>query len=284
MLSEADRLDGCGRRLWTGRIRAGQFPRVAYAIVCVTAFGVAALTLLSGFGLGTLLMPAFALFFPVPVAIAATAVVHLANNLFKLLLVGRHADPKVVLRFAPPAAVAAVLGASLLSTIAVVPPLTTYALAGRTHEITVVKLAVATLMLGFAGLELHPRFERLAFDRRWLSLGGFLSGFFGGLSGHQGPLRAAFLVNAGLDRDAFIGTSVVSAVVVDVARLIVYGAGMPAAFEPRTFRLVAAATVAAFAGSFAGARLARVVGMRSIQRLVGVLLAVFALAMAVGLI
>jgi hypothetical protein len=33
------------------------------------------LTLFSGFGLGTVLMPAFAVFFPVPTAIAATAVV-----------------------------------------------------------------------------------------------------------------------------------------------------------------------------------------------------------------
>ncbi len=42
------------------------------------------LTLLSGFGLGTALMPVFALFFPLPLAIVATAVVHFANNLFKL--------------------------------------------------------------------------------------------------------------------------------------------------------------------------------------------------------
>ena len=48
------------------------------------------------------LMPAFALFFPVPVAVAATAVVHLANNLFKVALVGRKADWAVVLRFAIP--------------------------------------------------------------------------------------------------------------------------------------------------------------------------------------
>ena len=29
----------------------------------------------------------------------------------------------------------------------------------------------------------------LEFDRRYLPLGGLLSGFFGGLSGHQGALR-----------------------------------------------------------------------------------------------
>src|ERR1700730_425096 len=71
-------------------------------------------TLFSGFGLGTVLMPAFALFFPVPVAIAATAIVHLANNLFKFALVGRSADWRIALKFSLPAAVAAITGASLL--------------------------------------------------------------------------------------------------------------------------------------------------------------------------
>ena len=73
-------------------------------LIAAAAFFVSGLTLFSGFGLGTVLMPAFALFFPVPTAIAATAVVHLANNLFKVGLVGRHADWRAVVRFAAPAA------------------------------------------------------------------------------------------------------------------------------------------------------------------------------------
>jgi uncharacterized membrane protein YfcA len=71
-----------------------------YIVVCTVALLVSILTLFSGFGLGTVLMPAFALFFPVPVAIAATAVVHLANNIFKVFLVGRKADWGVVVRLA----------------------------------------------------------------------------------------------------------------------------------------------------------------------------------------
>ena len=63
-----------------------------YLIISVVAFVVSGVTLFSGFGLGTVLMPTFALFFAVPVAVAATAVVHLANNCFKLVLVGRQAD------------------------------------------------------------------------------------------------------------------------------------------------------------------------------------------------
>jgi len=50
-----------------------------------------------------------------------------------------------------------------------------------------------------------------------------------GLSGHQGALRVAFLIRTGLGRDAFIGTSVASAVMVDLARLTVSGMGFAGA-------------------------------------------------------
>ncbi len=82
-------------------------------LIAVVAFGASLLTLYSGFGLGTLLMPAFALFAPVPLAIAATAVVHLANNLFKGALLARHADRGVLLRFLPTAVPAAFAGGGL---------------------------------------------------------------------------------------------------------------------------------------------------------------------------
>ncbi len=85
---------------------------LSIAVVALLASG---LTLFSGFGLGTILMPVFALFFPVTLAVAATAVVHIANNLFKLVLLARAADWRVVLRFGVPAALAAVAGAALLA-------------------------------------------------------------------------------------------------------------------------------------------------------------------------
>src|SRR5689334_7185423 len=85
-----------------------------YVVICVTAFLASALTLFSGFGLGTLLLPAFLFFFPLDVSIALTAIVHLLNNLFKLALVGRSADKGVVLRFGVPAVIAALAGAALL--------------------------------------------------------------------------------------------------------------------------------------------------------------------------
>lgn len=70
------------------------------ALIGIVALLTAGVTLFSGFGLGTILMPVFALFFPVPVplAIAATAVVHLANNVFKFGLMAKQADWPVAAR------------------------------------------------------------------------------------------------------------------------------------------------------------------------------------------
>ncbi len=69
----------------------------------ITAFIVSGITLFSGFGLGTALTPVFALFFPLEIAIAETAVVHLANNIMKGVIVGRFADVRVTIRFSIPA-------------------------------------------------------------------------------------------------------------------------------------------------------------------------------------
>ena len=85
-----------------------------YAIIAGCALLASGLTLYSGFGLGTLLLPVFALFFPVEVAVAATALVHGANNLLKVAVVGRHAEMELVVRFGVPAVAAAFVGAAAL--------------------------------------------------------------------------------------------------------------------------------------------------------------------------
>jgi uncharacterized protein len=260
----------------------------AYVVVSLVAVLVAALTLFSGFGLGTLLMSAFALFFPLPVAIASTAVVHLANNLFKLALVGRHAAWPIVVRFALPAALAALGGAFALTTLGTLPTLANYTLAGEMRQVTGLKLVIGLLIVIFALLELSPRIARLAFDQRYLPLGGLLSGFFGGLSGNQGALRSAFLIKVGLTKQAFVGTGVVTAVLVDTVRLLVYGATFYttqfAGLEARASSLVIAATLAAFIGSFIGTRLLTKVTLHAVQRVVAVTLVMLGLAMMAGLI
>ena len=157
----------------------------SYGIVAVTAFLAAGLTMYSGFGLGTLMLPVFALFLPVEMAVVATALVHGANNVFKVSLLGRNADPEVVLRFGIPAVLAAVLGALALGYLVQMDSsITVDVNEAQVSQVTPVKLVIGLMMIGFALFELLPRFNHLEFDRRYLPLGGVLSGFFGGLSGH----------------------------------------------------------------------------------------------------
>lgn len=260
---------------------------VEYVLVCLVALLASGLTLYSGFGLGTLLVPAFALFFPVPVAVAATAVVHLANNLFKVGLVGRRADWGVVGRFALPAAIAAIGGAWLLGAFAEQGGVITYTVGGHEFEVTVTKLVIGVLIMLFAVAELVPRLATLSFDRKYLSLGGLVSGFFGGLSGNQGALRSMFLLKAELDQQAFVGTGTVSAVIVDLARLPVYGAamfGFASTELDGVGWLVVAATLSAFAGAWVGSRYLKKVTMVQLRRLVGSMLIVVGAGMATGLL
>jgi uncharacterized membrane protein YfcA len=262
---------------------------MASFVVCLVALVAGALTLFSGFGLGTLLLPAFALFFPLEVAIAATALVHLANNLFKLALVGRDADRDVVLRFAIPGALAAFAGAWLLARLTGLEPLGSWSLGARSFTISPLGVVLGALIAGFAWLEASGRGAALSFGPRWIPLGGLLSGFFGGLSGHQGALRSAFLLRLGLSKQAFIGTGVVAAVIVDFARLAVYGVTFFAR-DLATLRerggagVVAAAVVAAWLGSFVGARLIDKVTLRGVQKLVATMLLLVALLLASGVV
>lgn len=257
------------------------------AVVALAAAAASLLTLFSGFGLGTVLLPVFVLFLPVPAAVASVAVVHLANNLFKLALLGRHADRRVALLFGGPAALAAFAGAAMLGAMAELPSLARYTLGGASHAVTPAKLVIGLLMVVFAGLELSPRFAALRFERRWLPLGGVLSGFLGGLSGMQGALRAAFLTKSGLDKESFVATGVVCAVIVDLARLSVYGLGAQvssAAWSGDARGLALTATVAAFAGAWAGKALLAKVTYRTVKLAVALGIGTLGAALAAGLI
>ena len=174
------------------------------------------------------------------------------------------------------------LGTWLLVWLTGAAPLATYELFGRAHEVTVIKLAIACLMGVFAALELSKRWASVAVPMRFAPLGGLVTGFFGGLSGHQGALRSAFLLRAGLSKEAFVATGVLISVGVDLARLTVYGSKLGSVSIAGHGLLLLAATASAFAGALAGNLLLKKVTLTGIQKAVAVLLAVVALGLGSG--
>lgn len=253
-------------------------------IISAAAFLTALLTFFSGFGLGTILAPVFVIFFPVEVAIALTAVVHFANNLFKGALVGRNAHWGVLLKFGLPAFAASFAGAWLLIRVAGLKPIWQYTLWGGSFEITPVKLMVAVLLIFFSLFEILPAAQRLQASRNKMIFGGLLSGFFGGLSGMQGAIRSAFLIRSGLNKEAYIGTGVIIACLVDISRLAVYATHFAAINLQENLPLLISACLSAFTGAYIGRKVLKKVTFRSIQILVGIMLIVISIALGAGLI
>ncbi|HCU21207.1 MAG: hypothetical protein A2X03_16320 [Bacteroidetes bacterium GWA2_40_15] len=253
-------------------------------IICLAAFLTAILTFFSGFGLGTILLPVFAIFFPVEIAIALTGVVHFSNNLFKIVLVGKNTDKSVLIRFGIPAILASFFGAWLLLKITVLPSILQYQMWGKEFEITPVKLIIAILLIVFSILEIAPSFQKIQFGRNKLVFGGILSGFFGGLTGIQGAIRSAFLIKSGLSKEAYIATGVVIACLVDFTRLSVYASRFTASNLHENLTLLISATLAAVTGAFIGSRLLKKITLRFIQVLVAIMLMLISFALGFGII
>lgn len=256
-----------------------------FVIIAAAALGSSLLTFFSGFGLGTLLTPVFMLFFPIEIAIAMTGVVHLLNNLFKFSLIGAHVNWKIVLRFGAPAILGAVGGAWLLIRLSSFhEPVFSYDLLGRSFNITPVKLTIAALMCIFGLVELLPALKKFQFSKKWLIPGGILSGFFGGLSGHQGALRTAFLVRLGLSKEVFIATGIAVSLMIDLTRIPMYYKEILRQVSHQNILYMVIATVAAFAGAVAGKTLLKKVTLEFVHIVVGITIILLSLGLGSGLI
>ena len=127
-----------------------------YSVLAIVAaaLGGAFLSFFCGFGLGTILLPAFMIFFPAPAAIAATAVVHMANNLFKLFLVGKHAHWPTVRRFGITSVAGAIAGASALHWLSNQHNEIAFSIGGSVLHTDIIRVVIGLIIMLFAILEL----------------------------------------------------------------------------------------------------------------------------------
>ena len=117
-----------------------------------------------------------------------------------------------------------------------------------------------------------------------MPLGGILSGFFGGLSGHQGALRSAFLIKAGLSKESFVATGIVVSMFIDFTRLSVYASKITTYTLYENKVLLISATLCAIAGAYLGNQLLKKVTLKFLQVFVAVLLLLVAIALGMGII
>jgi len=232
------------------------------------AFGASLLTFFSGFGLGSLLTPAFLFFFPPDVAIALTAVVHLLNNLFKFGLMRAHLDWAVFHRFGWMSLIGSLLGAVVLLYIGQWEPIPW--MGGR--RVAPLKPLIGGLLIVFSLFEMRPQSRLGAIPPTWLPWGGALSGFFGGLSGHQGALRSLFLLRMGLNPSAYVATGTAIALAVDLARIPLYGTRFGTELITAQAPVLLTAVASATAGAVLGKRMLKKLKVPWLQILVGLVM------------
>ena len=255
-----------------------------YILIALTVLIGAGLTFVSGFGLGTLMLPVFSLFFPLEVAIGATAIVHVSNNIFKFGFVAKDIHFSTWLRFGIPALIFASIGGYFMLYLSVRGTLFTYSILDKTMEVSTLKLVIGCLMVFFAWVDWSPRFSTVEIPAKWLPLGGVLSGFFGGVSGHQGAFRSAFLIKAGLTKEQFIATSSAIALIIDFARIGIYSQTINLQLLSTEKPTLLIGITFAFVGTYFGRQLLKKTTLRSIQKVVGVFLFTLGIMFILGVL
>lgn len=240
------------------------------------------MTFFSGFGLGTLLTPVFMFFFDIKTAIALTAVIHFLNNLFKVSLTLRNTHWNTVFYFGIASLLGAFAGAKVLHTVND-QILLSYSLFDKVYTVWFFKLLMALLLVFFAFFEM-VKFMEFNLSRKLLPLGGLISGFFGGLSGHQGALRSAFLLKSGLSKEQFIATGIIIACMVDAGRLFIYSSYFTVDVIEANSGILLCAVLSAFAGAFLGNKLLKKMTFTFLQYTVSVFIILFSIALAMGII
>jgi uncharacterized membrane protein YfcA len=209
----------------------------------------------AGFGIGSLLTPLLATRLGAATAIAAVAIPHAAATALRFWRLRRSVDWRVVRGFGLLSAAGGLAGALLYAR-----------LSSRVLTIVLGLLLVATAVAGLTG-----------WATRWRPSGaraatlGLLSGFFGGIAGNQGGLRAAALLGFALAPATYVATSTAIALLVDAARTPIYVwragptlAGLAAA--------IAVATIGVLAGTLLGERVLLGLRVDRFRRIVSALI------------
>ena len=254
-----------------------------YLLVAFLAFAASMLTFFSGFGLGTILTPAFLLFFPLPIAISMTALVHFLNNLFKTGIIGGYVNRKVMLNFGLPAVLGVIPGVILLNRLDSIPVITNYQLFNSEFSMTWMGIIIGLLMILFSLSEFNSGNTSKP-GAVALGAGGFVSGFFGGLSGHQGALRSGFLIRLNLSKESFVATGVAISLFVDLTRIPMYYQSWIKGLGQSEIIMIVVAVIPAFVGAWLGKKYLKKTSISFVRKVVGTALVIVGILLILGIL
>ncbi len=179
-------------------------------LIGVLVFVASLIGTLSGFGISTIMVPVLLLFFPLPLTLLFTGVIHWFGNVWKILLFRSGLGQwKIILWFAAPAVIASFIGATV--------------------SVTVPEQILLRILGGFLlayALFIFLKSEwKLPENRVIAGVGGTAAGFSSGIFGVGGEIRAAFLTALNLPKEVYFFALGVMGLAIDSARIVGYLGG-----------------------------------------------------------
>ena len=242
------------------------------------------LTFFSGFGLGTLLLPVFATFFPIETAITLTAIVHFFNNIFKTTLTYKDINFEILKRFGISSIFGAIIGSFVLVKLAIYFDEFNYKILKINLTTSLLKIIIGALIFAFTIVEFINLDKWINASKKTLFFGGIISGFFGGVLGHQGALRTLFLSKMNLDKFSFISSGIAIALIVDISRIPIYFSNFifQDLYNGLETSIVAIST--ALIGAIIGKKFLKKIKLNSLYKVVSICLILFSIAFGAGFI
>ncbi len=175
-------------------------------IIFVGVIFASALTVPAGFGLSTMLTPITLLLMSPHEAVTVVAIIHGIHNGAKYISLRDYVDFEAVKHYGVWLIIGSILGALLNN--------------GVPQKPLLAVIGIFLIILPI--LTLSERWTNYKIPEANDKIGGFGSGFMGGLSGHQGALRAMFLTRRLRDKMNYAATASILALCVDLSRIPVY--------------------------------------------------------------
>ena len=192
---------------------------------------------MAGFGSSTIFLPFASYFVDFKTALVLVAIFHLFGNISRITFFRHGLNKKVLLFFGVPSFVLSLVGAVLVGDL----------------PQTILKLILGIFLISISVLFLVKPKLTFPTNKRYLFLGGGISGFIVGLIGTGGALRAAFLTGLKIDKEKYIATAAVIALGTDATRIPTYlNNGF---LTEQYYYFIPVLFAIAFVGSFIGRKL-----------------------------
>jgi uncharacterized membrane protein YfcA len=208
-----------------------------FTIILITLITIAAnwVGTISGFGLGTIMMPILLLWLPFTQVIFLVCIIHWFHDIWKMIFFMHGIDWRLFVWFGLPSIGASFLGALLV----------------YNHDSTLtVWLGVFLIAYVFV-LWFMPEFS---LEDTWYNslFGGAVSGFFAGIFGIRGAVRSVFLTSLDLKKATYLGTIGAISFLLDSTRMMTYYVAQHIRLEYTLFWGLALFIPASFLGTWIG--------------------------------